>query len=99
MTLDPNETDAVLGRALAKLYHVANILPPASVAKIVEVVCDVVGASSGRWYVADYGLRSLRELGPDGPAGPSFLIEGTVPGRAFADGEIVASGELSASDS
>jgi Stage II sporulation protein E (SpoIIE) len=85
--------DAVLGRALIKLYEVANILPPASVAKIVDVVCEIVGARAGRLFVADYGLQSLRQLGPDGPVGSPVEIEGTVAGRVFADGEPVASGE------
>jgi hypothetical protein len=85
--------DAVLGRALIKLYEVANLLPPASVAKVVDVVCEIVGARAGRLLVADYGLLSLRQLGPDGPVGPPLRIEGTIAGRVFADGEIVASGE------
>lgn len=88
-----DEAEAMLGRALIKLNEVANILPPASIAKVVDVVCEVVGARAGRLLVADYGLQSLRELGPDGPVGPSLVIEGTVAGRAFADGEMVAGGE------
>lgn len=92
--LEPTgEADATLGLALARLYEVANVLPPASIAKIVEIVCEIVGARSGRLLVADYGLRSLRELGPDGPSGSSILIEGTVPGRVFADGQTIATGE------
>ena len=59
---------------------------------IVDVVCEIVGARAGRLFVADYGLRSLRQLGPDGPVGSSFSIEGTVQGRVFAGGEIVVSG-------
>ena len=88
-----DEADALVGRALTSMYRVGNIVPPASVAQIVDVVCEVVGARSGRLFVADYGLRSLREFGPDGPVGPSVVIEGTVAGRVFADGEIVAIGE------
>jgi Stage II sporulation protein E (SpoIIE) len=88
-----DDADATLGRALIELYRVANILPPASVAKIVDVVCEMVGARAGRLLVADYGLQSLRELGPDGPVGETMMIEGTVAGRVFADGAMVASGE------
>lgn len=87
-----DEADAVLGSALRKLHQIANVLPPASIGSIVEVVCDVVGARAGRLYVADYGLRSMRQLGPDGPLGPPLAIEGTLQGRVFADGSTIASG-------
>ncbi len=86
------DADAALGRALITMCRIANVMPPASVAAIVAVVSEVVGARSGRLFVADYGLRSLREFGPDGPVGPSIEIEGTLAGRVFADGEMVASG-------
>ena len=86
-----NEADA-LGAALTKLHRVANVLPPASVANIVGVVADIVGARAGRLFVADYGLRSLRQLGADGPLGVSLTIEGTVQGRVFADGTPIATG-------
>jgi hypothetical protein len=85
-------TDAALGRALTEMYRIAHVVPPASVVDVVQVACDLVGARSGRLYVADYGLRSLREFGPDGPIGPSIVIEGTLAGRVFADGEMLASG-------
>ena len=88
-----DDADGALGRALIKLYEVANILPPASVAKMVDVVCEIVDARAGRLFVADYGLLSLRELGSDGPVGESVTIEGTVLGRVFADSEMVVSGE------
>ncbi|HEX3089001.1 MAG TPA: hypothetical protein VHQ23_10120, partial [Ilumatobacteraceae bacterium] len=88
-----DDADAALGRALIQLYEVANILPPASVASFVDVVCEIVGAQAGRLYVADYALQSLRELGPDGPLGQPVMIEGTVAGRVFADGITIASGE------
>ena len=74
------------------MYHIANVVPPASVSRIVDVVCQIVGARTGRLFVADYGLRSLREFGPDGPVGASVVIEGTVAGRVFASGEMVAAG-------
>jgi Stage II sporulation protein E (SpoIIE) len=88
-----NDADSVLGRALEQLNEVASILPPASIANIVDVVCEIVGARTGRLMVADYGLQSLRELGPDGPVGQSVMIEGTVAGRVFAESEMVATGE------
>src|SRR3954453_21413047 len=89
--MSPSADDA-LGRALVEVFSAANVVPPPPIALLVAKVCEVVGARSGRVLVADYGLRSLRELGPDGPVGPSIAIEGTVVGRVFADGEMLASG-------
>jgi hypothetical protein len=87
-----DEANAVLGSAIAELHRIASVLPPASVASIVDVVCDVVGARSGRLFAADYGLRSIRELGPDGPLGEPLTIEGTLQGRVFSNGLMVTSG-------
>ena len=87
-----DEADAAVGSALQKLHRIANVLPPASVASIVDVVCDVLGARSGRLFVADYGLRSIRELGPDGPLGAPITIEGTLQGRVFSNGVTISSG-------
>jgi hypothetical protein len=90
--MSTDEADAALGSALKKLHEIANVLPPASVASIVDVVCEVLGARSGRLFVADYGLRSIRELGPDGPLGTPLTIEGTLQGRVFSNGVTISSG-------
>jgi hypothetical protein len=87
-----DEEAADLGRSLATMHRIANLVPPASVPTIVAVVCEIVGARSGRLFVADYGLRSLREFGPDGPVGPSIVMEGSLAGRVFALGEMLAVG-------
>ena len=82
--------DAVLGRAIAQLYDVSAASPPWSFSSLVDVVCDCVGSDSGRLLVADYGLRRLQD-GPDGRlVGPSVPIEGTIAGRAFDSGSIMA---------
>ena len=87
-----SDADAELGRALIKLHEVANILPPASIAMIVDVVCEIVGAQAGRLLVADYGLLSLRELGPDGPVGELLSIEGLWRVES-SDGTTITTGE------
>jgi len=89
---EPTVDDAALGRALAAIHQAADAVPPASVAQVVTVLCDIVGARRGRLLVADYGLRTVRELGPDGPIGPPVALEGTIAGRVFSDGEMMASG-------
>lgn len=42
------DDDHVLGSALVRLHRIANVLPPASVVNIVEVVAGIVGARAGR---------------------------------------------------
>jgi hypothetical protein len=66
-------------------------MEPGSVAALVDAVCDIVGATAGRVFVADYGLQRLQQLDADLTAVESQPIEGTVAGKAFASGEIVAS--------
>ena len=83
---------APLGGALASLLSGTTELPASELARVVDVAGRVLGASSARMLVADYGLLSLQELGGDGPRGPRRLIEGTLAGRCFASGEIVVAG-------
>ena len=91
MTGDPALDEASLGRAVARLFATADRVPPWEMAPLVEVVCDAVGASSARLFVADYGLRILQEVSVTGGSGEAMMIEGTVAGRAFANDEIIAS--------
>lgn len=60
---------------------------------VVTLAGRVLGASSARLLVADYALESLRELGTNGPMGDPLAIDGTLAGRAFADGVVHTSGE------
>ncbi len=83
--------DASVGRAVARLLDTARRVPPWEVAPLVEVVCDAVGATSGRLFVADYGLRILQRVSATGGDGETMMIEGTVAGRAFANDEIITS--------
>ena len=53
---------------------------------------EVLGADTAKVLVADYGLLSLQALGDDGPVGEAQPIEGTMAGRALAQGEVVTSG-------
>lgn len=87
---DPSD---VLGTALAELLAGTTELPPDELRTMVDVAGRVLGATSARVLVADYGLTSLQELGEDGPTGPRQPIEGTLAGRAFSGREVVVSGE------
>ncbi len=82
----------MLDDALAALLSGTTELPASELTRVVDVAGRVLGATSARMLVADYGLLSLQELGSDGPRGPRRLIEGTLAGRCFASGEIVVSG-------
>jgi serine phosphatase RsbU (regulator of sigma subunit) len=71
----------------------ARDVPPGSISDVVDVVADVLGAARGRVYVADYALRCLQALDRDGPIGDPQEIEGTLAGRVFATGELIAPGD------
>ena len=83
--------DALVGRAVARLFEVAARTEPDDVTALVEVVCDVVGCRTGRLFVADYALRRLQEVVSAGQVDEATLIEGTLAGRAFADSRIIES--------
>ncbi len=52
--------------------------------------CSAPG--SAHLLVADYALRTFRQLGPDGPVGEPRSLEGTLAGRAFGTGELAEGG-------
>ena len=52
----------------------------------------MLGADTATVLIADYGLLSLQALGDDGPVGEPQPIQGTMAGRALAQGEVVTSG-------
>jgi len=70
----------------------ADTSPPCSLSTLVDVLCQTVGTRSGRLFVADYGLRSMREVSLVGPVGVPVSMDATVAGLALAGGDIVAIG-------
>lgn len=66
---------------------------PDSLGVLAQVAADSVGASSGRLFIVDYGLRSVRALGADGTIGEDVALEGTIAGRAFSTGEPTTQGD------
>jgi hypothetical protein len=91
MTVDPATDEASVGRAVARMFDTAERVPPWEMAPLVDVVCEEVGASSGRLFVADYGLRTLQQVSTTGETCEALTIEGTIAGRAFANDEIITS--------
>lgn len=84
---------ASAGHAVMRVMDAARAVPPGSISDVVDVVADVLGAVRGRAHVADYALRCLQALDRHGPIGDPQPVEGTVAGRVFATGEMIASGE------
>jgi len=63
------------------------------IGRVVLLAGRVLGASAVRLLIADYALESLRELGENGRLGDERPIDGTLIGRAFAEGSVRSSGE------
>ncbi len=80
-------------RAVAAFLDGMADLPANDLDEIVALAGRVVGAASSRLFIADYALVSLRQLGDDGPVGPSHPIDGTLAGRAFAHGTVNVSAD------
>ena len=79
--------------ALVSLLEVSDELPANEVVRVVQLAGELLGASSARMLVADYGLTSLQPLGDDGSTSTRQAIGGTLAGRCFERGEIVVSGD------
>ncbi len=67
-------------------------LPAGELHEVVDAAGQLLGATSARLLVADYGLLSLQELGRDGPKGERQPIDATLAGRALIQGEILVTG-------
>jgi hypothetical protein len=66
---------------------------PGSLGILAPMAAEALGARSGRLFIVDYGLRSIRSLDADGAAGEELPLEGTIAGRAFATGEPTQQGD------
>ncbi len=74
--------------ALLSLLEATDALPPQELYRISELVAGLLEASAARIYIADYALVCLQEFGFD-ELRPHVPIEGTLAGRAYANGEIL----------
>jgi len=83
--------DRALDDRLVTLLNRTASVPANELGRVVDIVAECLGASSGRVLVVDYGLTTLQELGQDGPTVEHQRVDGTLPGRAFIRGEVVAS--------
>jgi serine phosphatase RsbU (regulator of sigma subunit) len=76
--------DAVAGDSLAWLLATAHHLPPPELEGAVAEALARIGAVSAHLFLADHEQVSLLPFGPPADGSPSFRIDGTVAGRAFA---------------
>lgn len=61
---------------------------PPDVLRLLDLMCELLGAQAARLHVADYSLRTLQRIDASGPLGNPQTIAGTMIGRAFTSGEI-----------
>ncbi|MCY7298219.1 MAG: serine/threonine-protein phosphatase [Ilumatobacteraceae bacterium] len=87
----PNH-DEVLGCATRALLVSRGELGPDDILGIVETVRTLVSADRVQLHVADYALNCARVLVPSGELGNTYVLEGTLAGRAFTTGEPVLAG-------
>ncbi len=80
------------GAALAALLARTTDLAPSDLTSVVDLAGEILGASTARVLIADYGLTSLQELGENGPTGPRQALEGTMEGRAFSGRDVMVTG-------
>ena len=78
--------------ALAEFVARSLMVEPSALGVLAGLAADVLGAQSGRLFVADYALRRARELRGDGTRGDEVALDGTIAGRAFASGSLVEQG-------
>lgn len=84
---DPVESVGIDG-AIARMAAEAMRTSPIDVLDLLDFMCQPLGARAARFYVADYSLRTLQQIGTAGPVGARLPIAGTMIGRVFTSGEI-----------
>ena len=87
---DQTPNDELLGRSVRALLESRRHYGPSDIGGVVDTARVLLGAERAQVHVADYALNSLRLLTPVGPPGEPYPLEGTMAGRAFATGEVVA---------
>ena len=89
---EPEHTlnDELLGRSVRALLAARQQHNPAGILGVVDTARALVGAAKARVHVADYALSALCVLSEAGPLEVAYPLEGTIAGRAFASGEMVA---------
>lgn len=82
--------DELLGRSVRALLGSRRQYGPSDICGVVDTARVLLGAERAQVHVADYGLKCLRVLTSAGPLGEPYMHEGTMAGRAFTTGEVIA---------
>ncbi len=82
--------DELFGRSVRALLESRRQHGPAGISAVVDTLRALLGAGRAQVHVADYALSCMRLLTSTGPLGEPYQHEGTMAGRAFATGEVVA---------
>ena len=78
--------------AVARMVDAAARTPPGEVVDLLEPMCELLGAQTARFYVADYSLRRLQLIDRRGNVGAPQPVAGTLVGRAFTGSEPLVTG-------
>lgn len=79
--------------ALTRMVVSASQVPPGDVLGLLDLMCDLLGARSARFHVADYSLRRLQQIDRDGLVGAPQPVAGTYVGRVFTSNGVLVSGQ------
>lgn len=82
--------DEVFGRSVRAMLDSRRNGGPSDICGVVDAARMLMGAERAKLHVADYALNCLRVLTPADPLGEPYLLEGTMAGRAFITGQVVA---------
>jgi hypothetical protein len=85
------ESDPIEAR-VARMVDESTRTSPTDVLDLLDLMCELLRARAARFSVADYSLRRLQQIDARGPVGAPQTIAGTLIGRVFMSGEILAVG-------
>jgi len=71
---------------VARMVNESARTSPTDVLRLLEVMSELVGARTARFFVADYSLRRLQQINVNGLEGPPLTIAGSLIGRVFTSG-------------
>jgi Stage II sporulation protein E (SpoIIE) len=77
---------------VARMVQASSGTSPTDVLRLLDLMCELLGAQAARFHVADYSLRTLQHVDATGLRGTAQTMAGTLIGRVFAHGEVEVRG-------
>lgn len=87
MTSTPNQPPAA--PALVEFLVASTKLSPGELGDVGSLFARAVGAKDARIFIVDYAHQLLIPLGPTSDPTEHLLLEGTIAGRVFCDGDTI----------